>query len=201
MATLYKLTDENGRTRNATQWGQGVTHFVEGPADQPLCSDGWIHAYEHPLLAVLLNPIHGNFENPRLWEAKGVVGKRDGQLKCGCRALTTLREIPLPTVTLAQRRHFAILCVKQVCDEEAWNRWADAWLNGSDRTKKTAAKAARAAAKAARAAAFAAWAAEAAAEAEAAAKAARVAAAVAVVVAKELDLIALAEQAIKEERQ
>jgi hypothetical protein len=162
MTTLYKLTDKNGQTRGGTQWAAGVSHSATGDKDQPLCSDGWIHAYEHPLLATLLNPIHANFSSPRLWEAEGEIGARDGQLKCGCRKLTTTREIPLPEVTTEQRIKFAILYAREVCKSKEFLDWSDKWLSGEDRTEKSAAEAARAAAEAeAWAAARAAWAAEA----------------------------------------
>ena len=194
---LYKLTDENGMTRDETQWGPGATHSGTGAGG--LCGPGYIHAYEHPLLAVLLNPIHANFRNPRLWEATGEIALRDGHLKCGCVSLTTLREIPVPKITAEQCVRFAILCAKQVFRDTAYTAWADKWLSGEDRSAWAAAEAARAAAEAARAeaaeAAWAAaeawaaeaWAAEAAARAWAAARAAR---------AADIDLIAIAEEAI-----
>lgn len=185
---LFKLTDENGRTYGGTQWGKGVTH--RAPGRGLLCSAGWVHAYEHPLLAVLLNPIHANFSNPRLWEAEGEVGIRDGQLKCGTAELTTVREIPLPEVTTEIRVRFAILCALEVYKEEGFVKWAQGWLSGEDRGVE-AARAAWAAAEAAQAAAQAAaraaeWAAQAAAE------AARAAAR-----EKQLDLFSIAEAAFK----
>ena len=143
MKKLYKLTDSCGKTWNNTLWGPGVSH--SGTGEGELCGPGWIHAYEHPLLAALLNPIHGDFENPRLWEAEGAVILRDGQLKCGCKTLTTIREIPLPAITTEMRVRFAVLCAKEVYAENlAWNAWADKWLSGEDRTQE-AARAARAA--------------------------------------------------------
>jgi hypothetical protein len=135
---LYKLTNENGRTHGDMQWGPGVTHAATGDSDQMLCSDGWIHAYESPLLAVLLNPIHANFRQPQLWKATGKIGKRDRQLKCGCRELTTVRRIDLPKVTTDQRIKFAILCGMVVCKDEKWNRWAKKWLSGKDRSRASA---------------------------------------------------------------
>lgn len=153
---LYKLTDENGRTHGGTQWGEGVSHRATGAKNQDLCSDGWIHAYKHPLLAVLLNPIHANFQNPQLWEAEGKIEKRDGQLKAGVRRLTTVRRIPLPEVSIEQRIRFGILCVVSVYKEPSFLRWADNWLTGKDRTA-----AAAWAAEASAAASAAAWAAEA----------------------------------------
>jgi hypothetical protein len=156
MSTLYKLTDKNGQTRNNTQWGPGVSH--SGTGEGELCGPGWIHAYEHPLIAVLMNPIHAHFKNPRLWEAEGEIARRDGHLKCGCKTLTTVREIPLPEITTEMRVRFAIMCAKEVCAADiAWNAWADKWLSGEDRTQAAAAEAAEA--EAAEAAADAAWAA------------------------------------------
>ena len=143
MSTLYKLTDSDGKTLNGTQWGPGVSHSGTGKGG--LCGPGWIHAYEHPLIAVLLNPIQADFENPRLWEAKGEIGLRDGQLKCGCKTLTTVREIPLPEITTEMRVRFAILCAKEVCADLSWNAWADKWLSGGDRTQAAASAATEAA--------------------------------------------------------
>ena len=149
MNKLYKLTDSCGKTLDDTLWGPGVSH--SGTGEGELCGPGWIHAYEHPLIAVLLNPIHANYDSPRLWEAAGVVGLRDGQIKCGCKTLTTVREIPLPKITMEMRVRFAILCAKEVCASSlAWNAWADKWLSGEDRTQAAAQAAEEAARMAAR---------------------------------------------------
>lgn len=214
--TVYKLTDENGQTYAGTQWGPGITHTAAGNESQSLCSDAWIHAYESPLLAVLFNPIHANFQNPILWEAEGVIGKRDGQLKCGCRTLTTIRQIPLPVITIEQMVKFAIYCGLEVYENEDFVTWANNWLNGSDRTAAAAdavwhtavygaARAARwsaaaavqaSAAKSADAARMAAARTSRMAAAEAAAEAAADAAWSASDVEKELNLIELAQRSI-----
>ena len=179
MIKLYKLTDRDGQTWGGTQWWPGVSHSGTGKGE--LCGPGWIHAYEHPLIAVLLNPIHAKFKTPRLWEAEGEIAMRDGQLKCGCKTLTTIREIPLPSITAEMRVRFAIMCAKEVCAFRPWTAWADRWLSGEDRSEAAAGAAARAAyaaraARAARAAeAAAAWAARSAYAAQAAAEAARAA--------------------------
>jgi hypothetical protein len=136
---LYKLTDENAQTHGGCQWGEGVTHTASGEGS--LCDSGWIHAYEHPLLAVLHNPLHANFGSPRLWEAETTDENplRDGQMKLGVRNLTTIREIPMPVITREQRVRYAILCAKSVCPDKAWNEWADNWLSGKDRSEESAA--------------------------------------------------------------
>lgn len=155
---LYKLTDADGWTRrgekNACQWGPDVTH--SGTGEGELCGRGYIHAYEHPLIAVLMDPIHARYlPGGRMWEAEGEVALRVGHLKCGCVSLTTVREIDVPEITTEQRVRFAILCAKRVCDDPKWNRWADGWLSGEDRSATAAEAAARlaAAAEAARSAA------------------------------------------------
>ena len=148
---LYKLTDEHDQTYNQTQWGENVTHTVNGEGE--LCGLGWIHAYTDPLLAVLLNPIHANFVNPHLWEAEGEIGKTDHGLKVGGTKVTTLTRMALPVIMMEQRVRFAILCAKHVCGDTAWNRWADDWLSGKDRAADAAWAAADAATRAAEAAA------------------------------------------------
>jgi hypothetical protein len=177
----YKLTDAAGLTRagydNETRWGEGVTHTATG--DGELCGAGWIHAYEHPLLAVLHDPAHGSYcatPGARLWEAEtGETVKRDGQMKLGTTSLTTIREIPLPVVTTAQRVRYAIYCAQAVIGDRcpAWSEWVKDWLSGKDRSEAAGAWAARAAAGA--------WAEEWAAR------------------AKSLNLIALSERAVADE--
>ena len=133
----YKLTDKNGITKDNTQWGPYITHTASGK-NRNLCSDGWIHFYKDPVLAVLLNPIHANFSNPKLWECETSGEELHDPLKSGCKTLTTIKEIPLPNVTDIQMVAFAILCAKEVYKKSDWNTWADKWLSGEDRTHAAA---------------------------------------------------------------
>jgi hypothetical protein len=132
---LYKLTDAFKKTRGKTQWGAGVTHTAQGSPDQPLCTDGWIHAYEHPLVAVFMNPIHGGYKDPLMWEAEGEIGQRELDHKCGCRVLTTICQMVLPVITTEQRVRFAIGCAWPFNPNSAWKEWAMKWLTGQDRLK------------------------------------------------------------------
>ena len=143
---LYKLTNEKGETRGGMRWGENVTHKAVGLGIN-LCSDGWIHAYEHPLIAVLMNPAHCNFITPLMWQAEGDVGLRDGPLKCGVKSLTTLSQMAIPAITIEQRVRFAIACAWQSCGKE-WRAWAAGWLMGNDRSVAVAAVAVAAAAAA-----------------------------------------------------
>ena len=216
MQTLYKLTNQAGYTRhghdNACLWGEGVSH--SGTGKGALCGPGYIHAYTHPLLAVLLNPIHAGIDNPRLWEAEGEVALSDNGLNVGCRTLTTVRELPIPVVTTEQRISFAILCAREISRSEQWNLWAEQWLSGEDRSAAAAQTASAAeatvwgAARTAKQAAAkqaaleaveAAWMATLAAEAAWLAARAAAQAAQAAAQAAALDLVALAERAVREE--
>ena len=220
---LYKLTNRNDQTRGGCQWGEGITHKAT-PGRGKLCSEYYIHAYTHPLLAILLNPIYVNFdlETAHLWEGKGRIAKKDYGLKVGCKTFTTTKRLDLPVIAPEQQVKFAILCAREVYKNMVWNKWADNWLFGKNRSAGAAAWAAAEAAGAAGAAwaaaeaagaaagaagaAGAAWAAAEAAEAAwAAAQAAGAAWAAAWAAAEaawtagaELDLIAIAKKAVEE---
>ena len=184
MATWYKLTDKDGYTRkgkeNECLWGENITHIATGKGSL-LCSRDLIHVYRNPLIASFMNPSHADFKNPLLWEceAKGDCN-HDGQLKSGFKIVTTIRRIDLPVITLEQRIRISIYCALKQYSAPSFVKWANAWLDGSDRSARAAwaareaaaaaqaacAEAAEAAARAAAAAARAAWAATRAAEAK-----------------------------------
>lgn len=134
---LYKLTNDEDQTRGGMQWGENVTHRVRC-AGAKLCTREVIHAYEHPLLAAILSPVHVSFKHPQLWEAKGVVVARDGQLKVGVKRLTTLHKIPLPEITNEQRVQLAIIIALKVARASGFTTWAKSWLNGDDKSESAA---------------------------------------------------------------
>ena len=134
---VYMLTDQNRMTYNNTLWGENITHKTSGKGK--LCSNGWLHFYYNPHIAVLLNPIHANIPNPTLWEAKAKGRFRDDHgLKGGCTKLTTIKQLPLPEITLEQKIEFGIRCVMQVCKNKNWLTWANKWLSGEDRSQESA---------------------------------------------------------------
>ena len=149
MSTVYKLTDSDLKTYEGYQWALGETRTFTGTGE--LCGPGWAHAYTHPLLAVLLNPIHANFSTYRLFEAEGVIGQTDHGLKVGCSTLTLTKEIRVPAVTTEQRIQFAIFCALAVYAEPSFVAWAERWLSGLDRFETAAWAAAWAAESAAKA--------------------------------------------------
>ena len=135
----YKLTKSNCKTKNNTLWGENITHEAMGDSTQDLCSDGWIHFYTDPNIAVLMNPKHANFSNPVLWECESHGEEKHESLKSGCRSLTTIKQLPLPIFTTNQKVAFGILCSLEVYKEPRYVRWANDWLNNTDRTHAAAA--------------------------------------------------------------
>ena len=136
---VYKMTDKNMRTHNSCEWELNVPKKATG-IGLKLCSDDVIHFYHHPLIAVLFNPIYGDFRNPRLFEAEAegeIVNDR--YTKGGCKQLTLTKEIEVPTMSMNQHIACGILFAKKVYKDKDWNTWADNWLNGTDRTEKSAA--------------------------------------------------------------
>jgi hypothetical protein len=158
-----------------------------------LCSKDFIHVYAHPLIAVFMNPIHGNFANPLIWECDvNGVSAHDSQIKSGFRSVTTVRKIDLPVISIEQRIRICLYCAMKQHHDPAFLKWANDWLDGSDRSANAAVSAAYAADAAANAAANAADAAANAA-ADAAANAAANAAA-----AEEFDLLAIIKNVVEE---
>jgi hypothetical protein len=168
-----KLVTQELKAYNGFQWELGKKEVIETSGGE-LCSDQFFHYYDHPLLAILLNPIHGSIKNPRLFlvETAGE-SLSDKGLKSGSKELTLVEEIELPEVALNQKIAFGILCALEVNRDPEFVLWANNWLSGIDRSRGAAAYYAYAA----RAAANAAWSDAAAAARSAAAYAADAAAA------------------------
>ncbi len=138
----YKLTNAQDETYGCCNWGKNVEHTAPGKGD--LCTNGWIHCYNHPVLAVMFNRVHANYdlETAHLWECEvsGRIKVEDRGMKFGVQKARTTRRINLPVVTTQQKVKFGILCVLKVCREIKFREWASRWLSGKDRTPKTARK-------------------------------------------------------------
>ena len=204
----YKLTDKNGNTRNNTHWEVGTTHEATGDLSQGLCSNAYIHVYDDPLIAVIMNGRHANIIEPILWRCEVSGDSLVESLKSGYRVVTMLERVELPILSKEQLIAFIILCSLKVYKVELYVKWAENWLSGKDRSRGSAAAADAAADAAVTAAAYvaayvAAYAADAAYAAFVAAAVAAEAAAVAADAAEaanvagiKIDLVALAKQAM-----
>lgn len=184
----YKLLSQDMTSYRGCSWTLG--EWKGSNSLGPFCGPGGFHGYEHPLLAVLHNPLHANIRDPRLFEAEaaGEIA-HDGKMQLKAQRMRIVREITVPAVSLEQRVAYGIYCAKAIYDDPQWNSWADSWLSGVDRSRSAAKsvvayRQCKAAALAANAAGWAAAVAERAAEAALAAEEAGA------------DLIACAERAM-----
>ena len=141
--TVYKLTDANCYTRrgkpNETLWEIGRP--APKLSGSTLCSAGLYHAYQCPYIACFMDPIHGEYgPSARMWtcETPHIIAY-DGPLKCGVHELTIITEIPKPKLTTDARIRTAIMLATAVRNNyDTWAVWANNWLSGNDRTKKSA---------------------------------------------------------------
>jgi hypothetical protein len=159
---FYKLLTQDMTSHKDTKWELNKTITVTEEGIE-MCTDQVLHCYNHPLLALIFNPIHAKISNPRLFEINvDEIVNTDG-LKYASKSQTLIKELTIPEITTEQKVEFGIRVAKLVCKDTKWNTWADNWLDKSDRTKESARAAYaayRAAAYAASAAAYAAWAAD-----------------------------------------
>jgi hypothetical protein len=157
-----------------------------------------LHAYSDPVLAIMMNPVHAHYPEPRLFEARGAGKKKDDYgLKCGFTRLRLVKELDVPEVKVIQRVAFGILCALEVCEDSRFRAWAHAWLDGSDRSAESARVAKMAAAMKSSTGALAAeWASMAVAS-SAKGKAARAVENAATVAVKTIDLAGMARRAME----
>jgi len=129
----YKLLTQDQTSYGDCKWE--IDEWKETSGEGSLCSHGWLHFYSHPLLAMLLNPIHANFDLPTLWEAE-----TDGQwlddrgLRHGVTHARITRRPALPVITTAHLVRFAILCALECAQSDGFRAWAARWLRGGERT-------------------------------------------------------------------
>jgi len=114
---IYKLVDQNYRTRGNTLWELGVTQSLPPKENPHTCSPDVFHAYAHLNLGLLLNMSHARIEEPRILLCNGDPVKRDWD-KVGCFVLTPVQELAHPnwfyyprTACKAAAR-FAVACAE-----------------------------------------------------------------------------------------
>ena len=150
MPIRYKLTDTDGYTRRGesgeTMWDEyAQVRITDG--QNGLCGPGWTHVYTHPLLAELFDPIHGQYGKNAKLISVNVSGesKTDRGLKEGWTRVSFKQNEKRISVNLTQRTAFGILCAIKVYKDPSFQKWAWNWLSGKDRSACYAAYAANAA--------------------------------------------------------
>ena len=141
MNKIYcKWVSENMTTRNNTHWEIGVPNECSGQNYIQLCQEGVFHYNHHPLLAVMFKYSHGCDNYTKLYEIKpqGVIV--EGWDKSGSTILTLIKELEIPKINRFHKAAFAILCSLSFCKDQIYIDWANNWLNGKDRSRKSTKK-------------------------------------------------------------
>jgi len=134
---VYKITDKNNCTRRGkTLWGENVTLKVEGKGE--ICPLGVIRCYRDPYLALFMSPIYDKYNAIKLWEAETPKIIYDDGTISDVRELTTIKEIPLPELTIDQRVMIAVKCAGLVFINTKFDTWALRWELGKDRSAASA---------------------------------------------------------------
>ena len=134
---VYKLTSQDMMTLNETLWGPGVTHTASGMGELCSAgwlhaySSPLLALFLNPIHANIKNPRMWEAEG------SGNM-KDDRGLKMGFSSLTTIREIPILEPTVTQQIAFGILCALKVYHDPAFVKWAESWLSGEDRSANAA---------------------------------------------------------------
>jgi hypothetical protein len=154
----YKLTNQNMTTHKNHKWELNKTYSISKEnVGTTLCTNSVFHYYTSPELAILLNPIHADINNPRLFKIRCDSVIYDG-LKGGSKRQRFIKELKLPIITNINIVAFGLLCALEVCYEPEFRCWASNWLSGKDRTTAAANVAYNAATTTATAYAYAAYA-------------------------------------------
>jgi len=153
----YKLLTQDMKTRkgelNETDWSD-VGEWHEATGTGGLCSDGVLHDYDDPWIAVVMNPAHANIGNPVMYETERGGRFLTDMLKCGSRRMRLLGRVDLPDIPLLQKVAFGILAALEGYPYEKFRSWAMDWLSGKDRSASAAEAAVKVASAARDAAAY-----------------------------------------------
>jgi hypothetical protein len=97
------------------KWKVGVTNAATGEGNE-LCTDGVLHGYLDPLLAVFLRPLHVDDNYLTLIEVDAdEIVATDG-LKVGSKLQTMVRVVEAPIITIAQRVEIARRCAEYAAE-------------------------------------------------------------------------------------
>ena len=138
---VYKLFKPDMTTYEGYEWkvGRRETILSRGKC---LCSRDVFHGYRSPELAVLLNPIHANYNPAVLFVCEVPKIVVDDGTKIGFKSCVPLNRVSMPEVTTIISVTFGILSVLAVSKDKNFKKWAHNWLSGKNRSSGAAAYAA-----------------------------------------------------------
>lgn len=146
---LYMLTDRNSFS-NGFRWASGRTHSWKDT--RLLMSSKWMSmdqlgdiyknktnqknklliAHTHPVIALLMNRVTYDVDDPILWECSGDVDSITPDRVAHCKTLQTKEEGLLPVINPLTRIRFGFGCVTKVYKDEEYNEWILDWFGSKD---------------------------------------------------------------------
>ena len=151
---LYLLTNANWEA-NGTHWTTGVTKNIPGnesvfnakgdswlsldeflaawqnkDKQQPIIREKWLHAFTHPIIAMLLNRVYVDADDPKVWRCRGKIAHLAIDKLAYCNELTTEQLMVKPNIGLYTRMKFGFACVDKVYKNTAFHNWMLDWFGG-----------------------------------------------------------------------
>jgi len=132
----YILADSANRTRNGSRVFPGRSTF-SSQASNNIVAQNASDIGASPLVAIMLNPWHAQLENPKMLELHFTSIAIDSSHPT---IRMNVREVEVPEITTDQKIIFALLTISEIYKNDQFNRWASAWISGSDRSAESAGK-------------------------------------------------------------
>jgi hypothetical protein len=127
----YFTTNSDGKDWLGRQWAVGTSFTEENP-------NYWFLCYDHPLVALLMNPGTDQYKNPRVWLAELGADKLKYDYRFVSKEMKLLQEVEVVVPTLAQRQAFGIVCALNTVTNQMFSEWGLGWLRGRDRSQERA---------------------------------------------------------------
>src|SRR6266478_5417074 len=135
---LYKWVNKDHTTKGGMKWEKGKANKALGISNE-LCTSGVLHAYKSKFLASFFGPMHTMQEDSILISVEASEIVTEDVTKVGTKEQTMIRVEEPISIPIPHRVEIAIRCSLLRFKNERYEKWAKNWLDGTDRTKATAA--------------------------------------------------------------
>jgi class 3 adenylate cyclase len=129
----FLLTDHLNHDADGREWYERMSRTAYMATDG---SETRFRCYATPLMAGLMNGLERQYRLPRLWEASVETDAPNRSAILLCNRVTVLRQAALPNLTGLHFARFAVLCARAGAEgtryEDDFGSWATGWLAGED---------------------------------------------------------------------
>lgn len=146
---LYFLTDAKWKSKDGGDWSFGRTRNIYKPTKGSswLSKDefqsiyekqNWFRAFTHPVIAILLNRIYIDIDDPSVWECNGRINHLMISKLAFCSEITTKKLLRKPKISLHTRILFGFGCVAKVYKDVVFMDWLLDWVGCKNRSYRKA---------------------------------------------------------------